>query len=69
MRELTQTRIRYSYRRLHVLLRREGWKLGKNQAYRLYTVESLQLRSKRPRKRKMRVARQERLVPKRANQA
>ena len=25
MRELAQVRIRYGYRRLHVLLRREGW--------------------------------------------
>ena len=69
IRELAQTRIQYGYRRLHVLLRREGWALGQNQAYRLYTAKSLQLRSKRPRKRKMRVVRQERFVPKRANQA
>ena len=26
-------RIRYGYRRLHVLLRREGWSLGKDQTY------------------------------------
>jgi len=69
MRELAQVRIRYGYRRLHVLLRREGWSLGKNQTYRLYTEESLQLRCKRPRHRKMVVARRERYVPKRANQA
>lgn len=37
LRELAQSRIRYGYRRLHVLLRREGWSLGKDQAYRLYT--------------------------------
>lgn len=69
MRELAQVRIRYGYRRLHVLLRREGWSLGKDQTYRLYTEESLQLRSKRPRRRKMAVARREKYVPKRANQA
>ena len=69
MRELAQVRMRYGYRRLHVLLRREGWALGRELAYRLYTEESLQLRSKRPRRRKMRVARRERYVPKRANQA
>lgn len=68
MRELAQVRIRYGYRRLHVLLRREGWTLGKDQAY-LYTEESLQLRSKRPHRRKMAVARRERYVPKRPNQA
>jgi putative transposase len=69
MRELAQIRIRYGYRRLHILLRREGWDLGKDQAYRLYNAEALQLRSKRPRRRKMAVARRERYVPKRANQA
>jgi putative transposase len=53
MRELAQVRMRYGYRRLHVLLRREGWLLGRELAYRLYTEESLQLRSKRPRRRKM----------------
>ena len=63
MRELAQVRIRYGYRRLHVLLRREGWRLVKNQAYRLYNEESLQLRSKRPRRRKMVVPRRERYVP------
>ena len=69
MRELAQVRMRYGYRRLHVLLRREGWMLGRELVYRLYTEESLQLRSKRPRRRKMAVARRERYVPKRANQA
>jgi putative transposase len=69
MRELAQVRMRYGYRRLHVLLRREGWPLGKDQAYRVYTEESLQLRSRRPRRRKMVIGRRERYVAKRANQA
>jgi putative transposase len=69
MRELAQVHIRYGYRRLHVLLRREGWSLGKDQTYRLYTEESLRFRSKRPRRRKMVVARRERYVPMRSNQA
>jgi len=69
MRELAQTRIRYGCRRRHDLPRREGWSLGKDQAYRLYTEESLQLRSKRPRRRKMVVGRREKYVPRRANQA
>ena len=69
MRELAQIRIRYGYRRLHVLLRREGWCLGKHQADRLYAEEHLQLRSKLPRRRKMVVTRREKYVPKRPNQA
>jgi len=69
MKELAQTRVRYGYRRLQVLLQREGWTVGKNLAYRLYTEEGLQLRSKRPRRRKMAVTRRERYVPTRPNQA
>jgi hypothetical protein len=59
-RELAQVRVRYGYRRLHVLLRREGWSPGKQQAYRVYNEEGLQLRSKTPRRRKMVVGRRER---------
>ena len=28
IKEICQTRVRYGYRRVHVLLRREGWNLG-----------------------------------------
>ncbi len=69
MRELAHSRVRYGYRRIHVLLRREGFRLGKNQAYRLYCEEALQLRSKLPKRRKMVVTRRDRYVPRRTNQA
>ena len=69
MREIAQTRVRYGYRRVHVLLKREGWKLGKNQAYRLYCEEQLQLRSKLPRRRKMVVTRQAKVKPTGPNEA
>lgn len=69
MRELAHTRMRYGYRRIHVLLRREGWKLGMNQAYRLYSQEQLQLRSKLPKRRKMVVTRQAKIRPTGPNQA
>jgi putative transposase len=48
MRELAQTRVRFGYRRLLVLMRREGWDVGKERFYRVYTEESLALRRKRP---------------------
>jgi putative transposase len=48
MRELAQTGVRFGYRRLLVLLRREGWTLGKKRCYRLYIEEGLALRRKRP---------------------
>jgi len=69
MHELAQVRIRYGYRRIHVLLRREGWKHGRSQTYRLYTEERLQLRSKLPKRRKMVVQRNQRAVPVAANDA
>ena len=48
MRELAQTRVRFGYRRLLVLMRREGWDVGKERFCRVYTEESLALRRKRP---------------------
>ena len=45
LRELAQVRVRWGYRRLHVLLKREGFKLGVNQTYRWYCLEQLQLRA------------------------
>ena len=69
MRELAQVRIRYGYRRIHVLLRREGWTHGRSQTYRLYTEERLQLRSKLPRRRKMVVQRSQRVLPCRPDEA
>lgn len=68
MREIVQTRIRYGYRRVQVMLRREGWAVSKNLVYRLYREEGLVLRSKRPRRRKMVVHREERFEPKRPNE-
>ena len=67
--ELSRVRVRYGYRRLHVLLRREGCTHGRNTTYRLYVEERLQLRSKLPRRRKMVVTRSLRLKPTEADQA
>lgn len=69
MREIAQVRVRYGYRRIHVLLRREGWRLGRNQAYRVYREERLQLRSKLPKRRKMMVLRRDRIRPRRPDEA
>lgn len=69
MRELANIRVRWGYRRLHVLLRREGWQLGRSQCYRIYDEEQLQLRSKLPKKRKMTVQRRQRMLPSQAGQA
>ena len=42
--------MRYGYRRIHVLLRREGWRVNAKRVYRLYTEEGLQLRNKTPKR-------------------
>jgi putative transposase len=51
IKELAATRVRYGYRRIHVLLRREGWQVNMKRVYRLYREEGLSLRLKRPKKR------------------
>jgi putative transposase len=48
--EIAETRVRYEYRRIHVLLRREGWRVNHKRTYRIYCQEGLHLRRKRPRR-------------------
>lgn len=36
MKELCETRVRYGYRRVHMLLRREGWMVNHKKIYKLY---------------------------------
>jgi putative transposase len=67
MRDIAGTRVRFGYRRIRVMLNREGWGVGKNLVYRLYSEEGLALRKKPPKRRKMAVKREARCVPKRAN--
>lgn len=50
LRDLAAARVRYGYRRLHTLLRREGWEVNHKRVYRLYTEENLTMRTKRPRR-------------------
>jgi putative transposase len=69
MQEIVRTRVRHGYRRVHILLKREGWTVGRNVVYLLYREESLALRNKQPRRRKMVVQRQARCHPKRPNEA
>ena len=52
VRELAQTRVRYGYRRIHVLLRREGWSVHHKRVYRLYRDEGLSIRARTARRRR-----------------
>jgi len=66
LRELAEARRRFGYRRLQVLLGREGWQVNHKRVYRLYVEEKLGLRRKRGRKRSG--VRQPLLEPTGANQ-
>ena len=59
LRELASTYVRYGYRRLTVLLRREGWKVNAKRIYRLYDDEGLKVRSVERKK----IQRRQRVAP------
>jgi putative transposase len=59
LRELAGMHVRYGYRRLTVLLRREGWHVNAKRIYRLYRDEGLIVRTKQRRK----MARRQRTLP------
>jgi putative transposase len=51
IKEICETRVRYGYRRVHVLLERDGWPVNPKRIYRLYKDMGLQLRNKVPKRR------------------
>ena len=51
MKELASERRRFGYRRLHILLKREGWEVNWKKLYRLYREEGLTGRKRGGRKR------------------
>ena len=52
MKDLAASRVRYGYRRLHVLLQREGWVVNHKRVYRLYSEEGLSIRTRSPKRRR-----------------
>lgn len=62
IKDLAATRVRYGYRRIHVLLRREGWQINHKKTQRIYRELGLQLRNKTP-KRKVKAKLREDRVP------
>ena len=59
LRELAEERRRWGYRRLHVLLKREGWVVNSKRVYRIYVEEQLIVRR---RKRGRRICAQARVL-------
>ena len=51
IKEITETRMRYGYRRVHVMLLREGWMINTKRTRRIYAELGLQLRNKAPKRR------------------
>jgi putative transposase len=51
IREIAAVRVRYGSRRVHTLLRREGWRVNVKRVYRLYRLDGLSLRLKVRKKR------------------
>jgi putative transposase len=68
IRELAQARVRYGYRKIRVLLNREGWKVGKKRVYRLYREEGLTLRQQPRRRRQAAAHQRERTTPRPPNE-
>lgn len=51
LKELAAVRVRYGYRRLTILLRREGWVVNTKRVYRIYREQNLCVRTKTRKKR------------------
>jgi len=49
--DIARARVRYGYKRIHVLLLREGWRINHKAVYRIYCQEGLNLRYRQKRKR------------------
>jgi putative transposase len=65
---ICETRVRYGYRRVHVLLRREGWVINQKKTRRIYNELGLQLRHKTPKRRVKAKLREDRCPATRPNE-
>lgn len=68
IKSIAAARVRYGYRRIGVLLRREGLKINDKRVYRLYALEGLSLRAKLPHRRRAATPRSQRFVPEAVNE-
>src|SRR5580692_4155077 len=68
IREIAQARVRYGYRKIRVLLNREGWGVGKTLVQRLYQEEGLALKQRPKRRRRAAEQRGDRVRTTESNQ-
>lgn len=52
LKELAESRVRYGYRRLHILFQWEGWLVNHKRLYRIYREEGLSIRTRSPKRRR-----------------
>jgi putative transposase len=69
IKEIAQTRIRYGYERITILLRREGWHVNRKRVRRIYREENLAIRTKTPKRRRAALVRAEQVIPTASNQS
>lgn len=69
IRAIAEARVRYGQRRIHVLLRRDGWNVNIERVARLYREEGLAIRTKLPRRRRAAAVRETPTVPTAPNQS
>ena len=62
IKDICATRVRYGYRRVHVMLKREGWAVNMKRTYRIYRDLGLQLGRKPPKRRVKAKLREDRQV-------
>ncbi|WP_429771131.1 IS3 family transposase [Aurantiacibacter flavus] len=67
IKEICETHVRYGYRRVYYILRREGWAVNLKKVYRLYRELGLQLRNKTPKRRVKAKLREDRTTAVRPN--
>ena len=53
IREIAMNRPRFGYERIHIVLRREGWKVNHKRVRRLYRLEGLQVRMRNRRRKRL----------------
>jgi putative transposase len=68
IKEIAATRVRYGYRRIHVLLGHEGWTVNHKRVHRLYRGFGLQLRHKTSKRRVKAKLREDRRPATRTNE-
>ena len=61
------SRVHYGYRRIHIMLQREGYTINHKRVYRIYNEQLLQMRTKKPRRRVQEKPRKDRVIPLKKN--